>query len=138
MTAKEYLMQVRFIDRLIDSKLEQAARLKATATKATATLSDMPRSDSPDLQSMETNIIKMIDLEREINRDVDRLVDLKKEAREVINQLDAADQRLILELRYLCFKSWADIMQELCLSETSVYRLHGDALKKITIPKIRE
>ncbi|MEF9879097.1 MAG: hypothetical protein RR975_06670 [Clostridia bacterium] len=80
MTAKEYLMQVRFIDRLIDSKLEQAAQLKATATKATATLSDMPRSDSPDLQSMETNIIKMIDLEREINRDVDRLVDLKKEA----------------------------------------------------------
>ena len=104
MTAKEYLSQVRFIDRLVDSRLEQLARLKETATKATMTISDMPRSDSPDLQSMESTIVKMIDMEREINADIDRLVDLKREAQGVIDQLPDMDQRLILELRYFGFK----------------------------------
>ncbi|MEG0759060.1 MAG: hypothetical protein RR505_11685 [Raoultibacter sp.] len=135
MTAKEYLMQVRFIDRLIDSKLEQAAQLKATATKATATLSDMPRSDSPDLQSMETNIIKMIDLEREINRDVDRLVDLKKEAMCAIVALPNIEHQLVLEQRYLCFKSWGQISENMCYSLRHVTRLHGEALKAFLIPE---
>ena len=134
MTAKEYLSQVRFIDSLVDSKLEQLARLKETATKATMTISDMPRSDSPDLQSMESTIVKMIDMEREINADIDRLVDLKREAQGVVDQLPDMDQRLILELRYFGFKKWPEITEELGYSEATIYRLHGVALKNITRP----
>jgi len=134
MTAKDYLSQVRFIDSLVDSKLEQLARLKETATKATMTISDMPRSDSPDLQSMESTIVKMIDMEREINADIDRLVGLKREAQGVIDQLPDMDQRLILELRYFGFKKWPEITEELGYSEATIYRLHGVALKNITLP----
>ena len=82
MTAKEYLSQVLYIDQRINCKLEQVMRLRENATKATATLSDMPHSDSPNLKSMENTICKIVDLEREINRDIDQLVDLKAEARE--------------------------------------------------------
>ena len=134
MTPKEYLMQVRYIDRLVDSKLEQLARLKETATKATMTLSDMPRSDSPDLQSMETTVVKMIDLEREIDAEIDQLVDFKREVREKIDGIADLDQRLILELRYLCYKPWSEIVDEIGCSEPTVYRLHGEALKKISVP----
>ena len=134
MTAKDYLSQVRFIDSLVDSKLEQLARLKETATKATMTISDMPRSDSPDLQSMESTIVKMIEMEREINADIDRLVDLKREAQGIIDQLPDMDQRLILELRYFGFKRWPEITEELGYSEATIYRLHGVALKNITLP----
>lgn len=134
MTAKEYLSQVRFIDRLINSKLEQLACLKETATKATMTLSDMPRSDSPDLQSMETTIVKIVDMEREIDADIDRLVDLKREARELVDRLTNLDQRLILELRYFGYKKWPEIVDELGYSEATVFRLHGAALKNIVLP----
>ena len=134
MTAKDYLSQVRFIDSLVDSKLEQLARLKETATKATMTISDMPRSDSPDLQSMESTIVKMIEMEREINADIDRLVDLKREAQGIIDQLPDMDQRLILELRYFGFKRWPEITEELGYSEATIYRLHGVALKNIVLP----
>ena len=134
MSPKEYLMQVRYIDRLVDSKLEQLARLKETATKATMTLSDMPRSDSPDLQSMETTVVKIIDLEREIDAEIDRLVDFKREVRNAIEQIPNTDQRLILELRYLCYKPWLEIVDERGCSEPTVYRLHGEALKRIAVP----
>ena len=134
MSAKEYLSQAMYIDQRINSKLEQVMTLRETATKATATLSDMPRSDSPNLQSMENTIVKIVDLEREINRDIDRLVDLKAEVRTLIAALDNPEQQLILELRYLCFKQWSAIMEEMGISETSVYRIHGEALKNIVVP----
>ena len=135
MSAKEYLSQAMYIDQRINSKLEQVMTLRETATKATATLSDMPRSDSPNLQSMENTIVKIVDLENEINRDIDRLVDLKAEVRQLIAALENPEQQLILELRYLCFKHWSAIMEEMGISETSVYRIHGEALKNIVVPE---
>ena len=136
MSAQEYLSQAMYIDQRINSKLEQVMTLRETATKATATLTDMPRSDSPNLQSMENTIVKIVDLENEINRDIDRLVDLKAEARKVISKLDNPEQQLILEMRYLCYKSWAEIAEDLSFSESNVYKIHGEALKRIVLPEI--
>ncbi|MED9959135.1 MAG: DUF1492 domain-containing protein [Oscillospiraceae bacterium] len=134
MTAREYLSQAFHIDQRINSKLSQVMRLRETATNCTATLSDMPRPDSPNRQRMADTICKIVDLEREINEDIDRLVDLKAEARRVINAVSDPDQQLILELRYLCYKPWNEIMTELGYSEPTIYRLHGEALKKICVP----
>ena len=134
MNAKEYLSQVMHIDQRINSKLEQVVKLRESATKATATLSYMPRPDAHSMQTMENTICKIVDLEREINADIDALVDLKAQARRVIGQLKDPDQQLVLELRYLCYRPWTDIMEELGISETSVYRIHGEALKNIIVP----
>lgn len=134
MTAKEYLSQAFHIDQRISSKLSQVMRLREAATSCTATLTDMPRPDSPSRQQMADTICKIVDLEREINEDIDRLVDLKAEARRAINAVSDPDQQLILELRYLCYKPWNEIMTELGYSEPTVYRLHGEALKKILVP----
>ena len=134
MTAKEYLSQAFHIDQRISSKLSQVMRLREAATNCTATLTDMPRPDSPSRQQMADTICKIVDLEREINEDIDRLVDLKAEARRTINAVSDPDQQLILELRYLCYKPWNEIMTELGYSEPTIYRLHGEALKKICVP----
>ena len=134
MTAKEYLSQAFHIDQRISSKLSQVMRLREAATNCTATLTDMPRPDSPSRQQMADTICKIVDLEREINEDIDRLVDLKAEARRAINAVSDPDQQLILELRYLCYKPWNEIMTELGYSDPTIYRLHGEALKRILVP----
>ena len=36
---------------------------------------------------------------------------------------------------YLCYKPWLEIMEELGLSETSIYRIHGEALKNFMVPR---
>ena len=114
MNSKEFLEQVRYVDRAIDTKLEQLYRLRNEATKATSLVSDMPRGGSPNLQRLEDTIVKIIDLEHEINRDIDRLVDMKTAARASINQIANPDERLILELRYLCYKTWPEIAESMC------------------------
>ena len=117
MNAKEYLSQAMHIDQRINSKLEQVTRLRENAANCTATLSDMPRPDSPNKQRMEETICKIVDLEQEINADIDALVDLKAEARKAINAVTDPDQQLILELRYLCYKSWEEIARRLAIAK---------------------
>lgn len=127
--AKEYLGQVYRIDERINAKLEQVMALRSLAAKATATLSDMPRPESPNHSRMEDIILKIIGLENEINADIDRLVDLKRKVGEAINALGHPEYQTLLELRYLCFKSWCEICVALGYGDRYVFKVHGRALE---------
>ena len=102
MTSKEYLQQGYRIDQRINSKIAQVTNLRELATKATATLSDMPGNATPNTHRMEDIIVKMVDLENEINADIDSLVDLKAEMVSVIKNVRNPELQTLLELRYLC------------------------------------
>lgn len=134
-SAKEYLSQAYRIDKRINAKLEQVMALRELATKATGTLSDMPRSDSPNLCRMESIIVKIISLEDEINGDIDRLIDLKREIRSIINAVESPEYQTLLELRYLCFKPWEQIAVDMSYSIQHTYRIHEQALKFVAIPQ---
>jgi len=134
MKAKYYLGQAYRIDQRINSKLEQIASLRELATKATSTLSDAPRSSSPNLKPMEVIIAKMMDLEAEINNDIDTLVDLKKELVAVIKNVDNPEFQTLLELRYLCFKTWEQIAVSMGYSLQHIFRLHDRALNEVVVP----
>lgn len=131
MTAKEYLSQAHRIDKRINSKLEQVKSLRSLAEKATSTLSNTPASSTRNVSRMEDVIVKMVDLEAEINADIDALVDLKREIITIIKSLDNAEYQTLLELRYLCFMRWETIAVELSYSSQHMFRLHDAALKEI-------
>jgi hypothetical protein len=135
MTAKEYLRPSYHIDYRINNKLDQAIRtsketiqmcthrlqpqrfpvaraaLLAQALRLRESLSrvsafsDMPRSASPNPHSMEAVIVKIIDIEREINEDIDRLVDLKAVLMDVIHNMPNVEYQALSELRYLDYKT---------------------------------
>ena len=130
MTVKEYLGQAYRIDQRINSKLEQVGSLRALAAKATSTISDMPHSGSRDVQSMEGIIVKIIDLENEINADIDTLVDLKREIVGIIKAVDNPEYQTLLELRYLCFFSWEKVAVEMDYDLRYLHKLHRKALEK--------
>lgn len=126
--AKSYLSQAYRIDSRINSKIEQVASLRDLATKATSTLSDMQRSASPNLNRMEDVILKMITLEQEINADIDALVDLKQDIMHLIKRVQNPEYQTVLELRYLCFKTWEQIAVDMNYSIHHLYKLHNAAL----------
>ena len=130
MTVKEYLGQAYRIEQRINSKLEQVGSLRALAAKATSTISDMPHSGSRDVQSMEGIIVKIIDLENEINADIDTLVDLKREIVGIIKAIDNPEYQTLLELRYLCFFSWEKVAVEMDYDLRYLHKLHRKALEK--------
>ncbi len=134
MNAKEYLKQAFYLDKRINSKLEQVESLNVLATKVSYTLSDMPKSPNRGTSRLEDTIVKIIDLQEEINRDIDRLVDLKKEIANAIFSLEDKEEQTVLEKRYLCFNSWEQIAVDMNYSIQYCFNIHRNALGKISIP----
>lgn len=132
MTVKEYLKQAMYLDALINSKVHQAEHLRSLATKVTTTYSDQGVSSEHDNKRLEKTIAKIIDLEREINDDIDTLIDLKIEITAIISQVTDIKQRLILEKRYLDFESWEQISCDLKYDIRHIRRLHNESIKKIS------
>ena len=58
-------------------------------------------------------------------------IDTKKEIADAIETVENIDQRLVLEMRYLGYKSWQDIALAMYCSVSNIYRLHGNALENI-------
>ena len=126
MTAKEYLGQAYRLDQRINSKLEQVL--------STATMSDMPGGGSRNVYKMQDIIGKIVDLENEINADIDQLVDLKREMVTAIKAVADPECQTLLELRFLCFKTWEQIAVEMNYSIQHIYRLRDKALKMVAPP----
>ena len=134
MNAKEYLSQAYRIDQRINSKLEQVMSLRALLGKATGTLTGWPKAATPNPHSMEDTICKMVDMEHEINADIDTLVDLKTEIMTCIKRVENPEYQTLLELRYLCFKPWEEIADQLGYTQRHMLRMHDLALESICLP----
>ena len=128
MTVKEYLNQVRYLDKEIDAKIDHLESIESKVNRVTMVMSDMPRSPLPDNTKRENLLVKMIDLKWEINNDIDRLVDAKREINEFLGTLGRGRHRLLLELRYINYCTWERIAEIMDVSLSTVYRIHGSAL----------
>ncbi len=131
MTAKEFLSQAYLLDQRIKSKSEQIQSLNELAAKCTAVLSGMPHSPSHGSPRMADAVCKIIDLENEIAASVDELVQTKREIVEVINKVENAEFRALLEQRYLCGATWERIAIDMNYSLRYVHCLHKNALKAV-------
>lgn len=131
MKAKEYLGKAYRLDQRINSKLDQVASLNELATKATSTLSDMPKNPNKAISTMENTICKIIDLQDEINKDIDRLVDLKTQIVTTIKNIENYEYQTLLEKRYLCFETWEQIAVDMHYSLRWIHILHGKALNDL-------
>ena len=131
MTAKEFLSQAILIDQRINSKLEQVQSLRSLAEKATTTLTPTPHSAAQNVHRIEDVIIKMLDLESEVNASIDGLVDTKREIMKTVQCLPITEHRTLLELRYICGKTWEEIAQRMQYSVRNVHLIHGAALREV-------
>ena len=131
MTAREFLNQAYKLDQRINSKLEQVSVLNDLALKATSTVTGMPHSPNHGGFRVSDAIVKIIDLQDEINRDVDALVDIKREIMHVIKAVDNIDCQLLLEMRYLCYRTWEQIAVDMDYSIDNVFKVHRRALQMV-------
>jgi len=137
MNAKDFLSRAYRIDLRINSKLEQVQSLRCLAEKATATISDLPFSGTRNIHRMEDVVVKILDLESEINADIETLVDIKREITEALQRVPVTEHRILLELRYLCCKTWEEIAAEMYYSVRNIHIIHGTALREMErfVPK---
>lgn len=137
MTAKEYLSQIRKIDVTINYKQIQLDELRRTAESITVNANPDKVQSSGEQDRIGKIVAKIVDLQEEINRDIDRLTDVKREIMIVVDQLDPTCIELITK-RYFEFKTWEQIAEEMNYSKQWVCSLvrgkpglHIQALRKV-------
>ena len=96
MTAKEYLSQAYRIDQRINAKLEQAERLRELSRRRTVAYGGERVSHSRNVHRMEDTVVRLIEAERTLDREIDAFLDVKQEIRQTIALVADADCRLLL------------------------------------------
>ena len=127
MTVKEYLNQALYLDRLIDSKLEQLEELKEITCSAGG-LVTVSEGGNNSVSRVHRTVEKICLMEEEINRQIDRYVDVKDGISRLIMSVPDLQQRHILEQHYLLFLTWEQIADKCFMSLRNVQYIHRKAL----------
>lgn len=127
--AKEYLGRMKHLNKMINRKEDRAAALYALALKTTPTLSDTGAMGGGNQDKMSNAMDKYLDLKKEINADIDRLIDMQDEVYALLWQIKNQDYYDVLEKHYLQYKTFAQIGAEMERSVRWAIELHGRALE---------
>ena len=131
--AKAYLQKIRLYDVQINSKIEELEKLRSMTTKITPTLSGDVVSGSRSQDKLGDAGARIVDLEAEIDRRIDTLCDLKRNAMELLDKLQNPNHYEILHKRYFQFKSLEQISVDMGYSYRNICYIHGKALQAMTV-----
>jgi hypothetical protein len=129
--AERYLEQIRKSDARIDSKLVELYQLRCLATKVTAQMGSEVIQTSGVSDKVGNVTAKIVDLEAEINRLIDKFIDDKQERIKVIEQVDDALLYTILHKHYVQYKKFVTIAEEEHYTEVHISNKHQEALEKV-------
>ena len=101
------LREIGRLDAIIESKLEELHSLRETGGR-------------------------IAELAREIDADVDRLVDAKRAAMAGIDRLEDAAQARLMYMRYMERRTWEEVAEGLGCSRQWAMELHRRACLKLT------
>lgn len=135
MKAKEYLQQLQRLDTMINQKIKELGDLRLMSQSvggidySKERGQSSPSGDAPFVKP----VLRMIELEQEINTEIDRFVD---EKHEIINQIQALQNPKhidILYKHYVEFKRLEIVAVEMNFTYQYIVELHGTALKEFQL-----
>lgn len=136
MTSREYLSQAYRLDQKIDSGLREVAQLRRMlGSISSPVLGDKVQTSRPEEAPFVRSLEKIMALEEQINAEIDTLVSLKKQMRQVISAVPDTDERMVLSYRYIHNLTWEQISDELDESVSTVKRRHRSALDHVALPE---
>ena len=130
MKAKEYLQQLQKLDIVINQKLQELYELKKMGgIKCIDYTMEKVQSSRQYGANFETILIKIIDMENEINAEIDSFIDMKHCIINQIQTLDNSKYMQVLYKRYVEYKRLEMVACEMAYTFQYVVLLHGQALK---------
>lgn len=130
LNTKEWLRRARILDKLIDAKIADRDRALELACQCTSNISPDKVSASSE-NSHENRMIKYVEYTEEIDRMIDRLLQIKSEIKKAIDSVDDIVLQAVLTEYYINCKTWEQVAVDMNYSYMQVCRLHGKALQKI-------
>ena len=127
----KYLKRYITLDREIDRKLKEVGRLRSKLTRITQVLTAEPRGGGTIYGKTEEILVKIVDLEHEIDADVDRLIEVRDSIKSIIEAVEDDRERLLLQYRYLDGRTFEEIAVQMNYSWRQIHRLHSKALTNV-------
>lgn len=139
MTAKEYLQQLERLNLLIQQKMKEQHDLEemSKCVRAIDYSKDRVSSSCSGDAPFVNPVLKIVQLEQEINAEIDKYVDMKHT---IINQIHKVKNKQYVEIlfkRYVEFKCLEQIAVELDMSYDWLKHLHGYALQEFAKTALR-
>ena len=132
-TTKEFLQQAIITHQVVESRIEQIARLQSLATRTTTVIKGTPSAAGTSAGSIiEARIGEVQKKSALLAEEISRMVDVRNEVAEAIARVKNHDERCLLELRYLCHYSWEQVAKIFACTERAAFYLHERAVKNLS------
>ena len=128
MDTKQYLRQIKRLDRQIQNKLSELYNLKMMASSISVSNEGERVQTSGNKDQLGAVVAKIVDMEKEVDKMVDLFVDTISEIISQIDSMDDLDSYDILSMRYVAGKTFHEISEKTGWSIRKVFSLHGKAL----------
>ena len=127
--AQIFLGRVRRQERRINNKMAMLQRMKEAATRVTGCYLHAGGGGPGDSRAEAAAAV--VDLEREIDRDIDHLVALKNEIWLVLKDLESPEDALLLDDLYIAGMTMKEAAKRAKVTPTHAYRLRKKALIEV-------
>lgn len=133
MKAKEYLLQLKKLDKLIENKLAERDQWFAITTAVTQRLSDDRVQTSGNPHKMEDAVLKLMEVEKELDAAIDAFVDAKREIIATVTKLSDTNETYydVLHKIYVQYCTLDEVADMYKNSRSWVNQAHGRALNII-------
>lgn len=136
MTAKEYLRQAYIIDRKIKLDTEKLAAARSVLYGKTVRFDRDGAKPVPQGNGTENAVLRVLELEERLDGEIDELTEKRREIERAVNAVPDEVQREVLTRRYLLYRKWEVIAEEMNYSVQHIFRLHNMALKNMRVNAI--
>ena len=126
---KTWLRSYGYLKNEAERLEEELACWRSKAEQMTRELSGMP-SGSGGGDKLPTCVEKILELERELNAKLSKMVEQRKEIERAIEALPDK-QKQLLRYRYIDCMKWEKVAVEMNMEYRWVLRIHGRALQEI-------
>jgi len=126
--AKKVLKDFVQLDKRIEEKYERIKALLDSATRATPSMEAERVSGTGEKSRLESVMIRKIDLERQLDKSIDKLNAQRFEIQNAIDAMEDSREKRLLELRYIDGRSWASVTTRMEISESMSFAIHEAAL----------
>ena len=133
MTAKEYLLQYRVVQREIEDLDYRMAQLRLKyAAPSAINYSDMPKAHNSN-HDLSDYVAKMDEMTDYMISKYTRLRGVEVDIYLRLDRMENQDERELLRYRYIDGLTWVQIADRLHTVERNVYFIHGRALRNFPI-----
>lgn len=118
------------LNRSIEQKLLEYERVKSLCEKVTTTITGMPKGGGVSHEDM---LLRLSELSKRIDEEVDAYVDKRGEIEAAINTVMDPVLQNVLRYRYINCMTFEQIAVKMSYSYMHICRLHGAALEAVRL-----